>query len=167
MRYVIGTNPVNAQFVFHWMNSQIEKASPGSGWHGLTPGWHAVVHVEEDEDKNRRILAAVAFDGFIGRSAMMHIASDGSGRWFSRHFISECYRHAFETCKLTRLNAIAYHSNPAAIRLHEKLGHTKMCELTHQGGLDDHADLWGCDVDWWKTSKWNRPRETADINTSN
>lgn len=68
------------------------------------------------------ILAVVIYDRTNGIDCMMHIASDGSRRWLSRHFLCCAFYVPFIQWQQKRITALVRADNEAALRFDRHLG---------------------------------------------
>jgi RimJ/RimL family protein N-acetyltransferase len=70
-------------------------------------------------------LAVVVFDRFDEYNCQMHIASDGTKRWYSREFVSTCYRYAFLQMNMRRISVVIREDNARSLKLCRQLGHVE------------------------------------------
>lgn len=70
-------------------------------------------------------LVVVIFDRFDEYNCQMHIASDGTKRWYSRDFVSTCYRYAFNQMKLRRITVVIREDNARSLKACRQLGHVQ------------------------------------------
>lgn len=119
----------------------------------------AISHVQYDEDLNAEVLGVVAINNWSPAACEGHIASDGSTRWMSRTFAWTVYDFAFRHAGKFRFNFCVGIDNEAAVRMHEKLGHERMCQLNDAYGEDKHAYLYGLTKKQWLSGKFAQPRK--------
>lgn len=55
------------------------------------------------QTKGGKIVAAIVYDTFTTHNCFVHIASDGSRRWCTRHFLHEAFKYAFVTAGCERV----------------------------------------------------------------
>ena len=82
-------------------------------------------------------LAVVVFDRFDEHNCQMHIASDGTKRWYSKEFVSTCYRYAFNQMGLKRVTVVIREDNERSLKMCRQLGHTQECILKSWFGDKD------------------------------
>jgi RimJ/RimL family protein N-acetyltransferase len=70
-------------------------------------------------------LVVVVFDRFDEHNCQMHIASDGTKRWYSKEFVSTCYRYAFNQMNLKRVTVVIREDNVKSLKACKQLGHTQ------------------------------------------
>lgn len=154
MRYIGGRDSENAQYLWDWMAARW----PTEGRIPIMPRDFDALYHGEVVDKKLNILGIVGFTEWTHSTCMMHVASDGTGRWASRDFFYEVYHYLFDTNGLTSVYAVALLNNPKAIALHRKLGHRELTLLKHYDGKGKHALLFTMTFEDWAVSKWNKKR---------
>lgn len=82
-------------------------------------------------------LVVVVFTRFTPYNCEMSIASDGSRKWYSKEFVSTCYRYAFIQAKLWRITVVIEDDNEKSLKLCRQLGHTQESVLKHWFGEKD------------------------------
>lgn len=73
-------------------------------------------------EKNGRLSGVVVYDTFSPTDCYMHAASDGSGHWLTREFLSHVFAYPFITCGYRRVTAPVAESNTKSLRLNLHLG---------------------------------------------
>lgn len=68
------------------------------------------------------IIAVVAWDTFSPGTCCMHIASDGSGPWLTRPFLSAMFAYPFVQLRLRRVTGLIAASNRASLRFARHIG---------------------------------------------
>lgn len=92
-----------------------------------------------DEDVTRGlhcedVAVAVAFNGFIGQIAQMHVVIQKPEK-LTRRMVQETFRYAFETCGLVAVFGLVDSTNAAAIEFDTRLGFKEITRIK-DGGLD-------------------------------
>ena len=82
-----------------------------------------------------RIRGAVVYECVNQADCYMHVASDGSGRWLTREFLTHVFAYPFIQLGLRRVTAMVPAKNAHAIRFDEKLGFKR--EGYHPHGIPD------------------------------
>lgn len=112
----------------------LEWAVQRIGLHAFRPDAVAI-GLENDGE----VRAVCVFDGFSTVDCNMHIASDGSGRWLTRSFLTACFAYPFLQCKLRRVTGLVPARNAAALRFDEGLGFRR--EGYHRNANPEGGDL--------------------------
>lgn len=73
-------------------------------------------------EKNGVLAGVVVYDTFSPTDCYMHAASDGSGRWLTREFLTHIFAYPFIQCGYLRVTAPVAESNARSIRLNLHLG---------------------------------------------
>lgn len=68
------------------------------------------------------VSGAVLFSDWTGPNVLMHVASDGSRRWFNRTFLKLVFNYAFVQLGCLRITAAVAGSNTAASKFVDNLG---------------------------------------------
>lgn len=68
------------------------------------------------------LVAVCAYDGFSDCDVNIHIASDGSRWWLTRHFLVSIFAYPFIQCGLRRVTGLVPGKNTQALRFNRKLG---------------------------------------------
>lgn len=89
------------------------------------------VHLSRSEDLRmiahgtwehpRRVNAVVAYNGFFGKTACIHVASDGQ-RWMDRSFLYVAFHFPFVVCGLAAIIGAVPGNREKALRLNRHLG---------------------------------------------
>ena len=82
-------------------------------------------------------LVVVVFDRFSPFNCEMSIASDGTKRWYSRAFVSTCYRYAFNQMGLRRITVVVEEDNFKSLKMCRQLGHVQEAVLKEWFGDKD------------------------------
>lgn len=98
---------------------------------GYEPTQH--MRVIAREDVNGRIIGAVGFDRWNGKSCEMHCA--GEGNWLSRELLGAIFRYPFEVAGCSVVLAIVDSANERALRLNEHAGFERVATI--EGGHPD------------------------------
>ena len=88
-------------------------------------------------DSQGRLIGVVAFNGFVGKTAMMHCA--GIGNWVSRDLIIQSFRYPFVQLGLSQLFAAVAADNPRALKFDKHIGFKEW--ETIEDGWDQGTDL--------------------------
>lgn len=132
------------QFFLDWINNKIAtQFEPNSSRY--------LAYVKDDE-----VLAVVVFDHWTLNQVEVSIATDGTKRWASRHFINEVFEYAFTLPTITRCNFVVEVENKNAIQLHESLRHPREGLLKDWFGIDKDAYLYRLTRREWESSKWRK-----------
>jgi RimJ/RimL family protein N-acetyltransferase len=88
--------------------------------------------------RDHKVIAAAGYDNFNGQNIFGHIASDGSGKWLTRHFLHETFKYPFVTCGCQRMSVWVEADNYASRRFTTNLGFTAeaVLEKAGRGGVD-------------------------------
>jgi RimJ/RimL family protein N-acetyltransferase len=119
----------------------------------------AIAHVQYDEDLDAEVLGVVAINNWSPAACEGHIASDGSARWMTRQFARTVYRFVFDHAQKSRFNFCVGVDNTAAVRMHDKLGHERMCRLADAYGDGEDAYLYGLTKKQWLAGKFAETKE--------
>jgi RimJ/RimL family protein N-acetyltransferase len=76
------------------------------------------IGLERDGD----LVAAAVYDTFSPGTCLMHIASDGSGRWLNRDFLFRMFAYPFIQCGFRRVTGLISASNAASLRFARHIG---------------------------------------------
>ena len=87
-----------------------------------------IVHEHDGE-----IIAAIVYDDYNGNNILAHIASDGSRRWLTRHFLHEMFKYPFVTQGCGRITVWIEASNTNSRRFVTNLGFTAEAVLEKAG----------------------------------
>jgi RimJ/RimL family protein N-acetyltransferase len=100
---------------------------------GRTEDWKGIVQLRDGE-----IIAAVGYDQYNGANIFMHVASDGTSRWGTRHFLHEIFKYPFRTLGVDRITVWVERDNIASRRLVTNVGFTAEAVLQSAGrdGVD-------------------------------
>jgi RimJ/RimL family protein N-acetyltransferase len=100
---------------------------------GRTADWKGIVQLRNDE-----IIGAVGYDQYNGANIFMHVASDGTSRWGTRHFLHEVFKYPFKTLGVGRVTVWVEGNNVRSRRLVTNLGFTAEAVLSRAGrdGVD-------------------------------
>lgn len=90
-------------------------------------------------ESDGQLIAGVVFDGRIGGSIMMHVASDGSRHWMTPAYMAACFGYAFNQEKVNLIIGLVRADNNDARRFDEHLGFK-------QNGLLPQACMDGTDL---------------------
>lgn len=122
MTYAVVSDP-DAAYAFLFEKLGLERSSSFKG----------IVQLRNDE-----VIAAVGYDTFNHQNIFMHVASNGSGRWGTRHLLHEAFKYPFVTCKCGRVSAWVEANNYASRRLVSNLGFAPEATLEKAGrdGVD-------------------------------
>jgi RimJ/RimL family protein N-acetyltransferase len=85
------------------------------------------------------VVAAVGYDTFNYQNVFVHLASDGTSRWGTRHLLHEGFKYPFVTCGCKRITAWIEASNLASRRLATHLGFAP--EATLEKAARDGGDV--------------------------
>lgn len=91
------------------------------------------------EDDAGNLMAVCVFDGFSAVDAYMHIASNGTGRWLTREFLTACFAYPFIQCGLRRVTGLVPARNVAALKFDQNLGFRR--EGYHPSACPDGGDI--------------------------
>lgn len=80
---------------------------------------------------SRRLLAAVVFHDYTGRSIQCSLAAE-SPAWCSRRALRESFAYVFETCGCVRFTVMAASDNERSLSLIRRLG------FREEGRMRDH-----------------------------
>jgi RimJ/RimL family protein N-acetyltransferase len=83
--------------------------------------------------RNGVVVGAVGYDMFSGQNIFMHVASDGTSRWGTRHMLHEVFKYPFVTCGCKRVSAWVEASNLASRRLVTHVGFAPEATLEKAG----------------------------------
>ena|SRR5215471_3205686 len=97
---------------------------------GRTQDMKGLVQLRGDD-----VIAAVIFDSFTTHNCFMHIASDGSKKWMTRHGLHEVFKYAFITAGCERVTLWVEATNADSRALVQGLGFTLEAVL-HRAGRD-------------------------------
>jgi RimJ/RimL family protein N-acetyltransferase len=84
------------------------------------------------------VIAAAGYDQYNGQNIFGHIASDGTRRWLTRHFLYETFKYPFVTLGVQRMSVWVEASNHDSRRFVTNLGFTAEAVLEKAGrdGVD-------------------------------
>ena len=153
-RQIGGADDTNKQFLVDWMNKQI------SGWNlnpQELPDTRIFYQILVHDDAKVELISAVALNRWTPYTCEIHIATDKTKRWANRKYIYTVYDYIFNTCGLTRINALVHQDNEDAINLHRRLGHTEEGRLRHEFGPNEDAIVFGFTFEDWAVSRFNKP----------
>lgn len=90
------------------------------------------------QTRNGVITAAVIFDTFTTHNCWMHVASDGSKKWLTRHALHETFKYIFITAGLARVTVWVEETNYPSRAFVVALGFTMEAVLSKAGrdGVD-------------------------------
>ncbi len=142
------------QFFIDWMASRIDLDGVFKAEDAI-----AIAHVEYTEDLKAQVLGVVAINNWSPAACEGHIASNGSGRWMTRKFARFVYDFVFNHAGKCRFNFVVGVDNEQAVRMHDKLGHERMCRLADAYGDGRDAYLYGLTKKQWLTGKYVQPKE--------
>ena len=89
-------------------------------------------------EKDGQLVAGVIFDQYNGRSACMHVASDGTRQWMTRQYLMVCFDYPFNQLKLNKLIGLVDSTNTDALRFDKNLGFVEEAVIKDAG---KHGDL--------------------------
>lgn len=80
-------------------------------------------------ESDGRLVAVTVFDGFSECDCNMHVASDGSGHWLGKDFLTCSFAYPFVQLKLRRVTGLVPAKNVTALRFDLHLGfkHEGIC----------------------------------------
>jgi len=81
--------------------------------------------------RDDKVIAAIGYDQYNGQNVFMHVASDGTGKWSTRHILHEAFKFPFVTMGVARVSAWVEDSNYRSRRFVTNLGFTPEARLTH------------------------------------
>jgi RimJ/RimL family protein N-acetyltransferase len=87
--------------------------------------------------RDGEIIAAVIYDDYNGQNVFCHIASDGSKRWMTRHFLHEIFKYPFRTLGCGRITLWIDATNTDSIKFVTNLGFRREAVLD-SAGKDAH-----------------------------
>jgi RimJ/RimL family protein N-acetyltransferase len=90
--------------------------------------------------RDGEIIAAVIYDDYNGQNVFCHIASDGSKRWMTRHFLHEIFKYPFRTLGCGRITLWIDATNIDSIKFVTNLGFRREAVL-ESAGKDAHDVL--------------------------
>jgi RimJ/RimL family protein N-acetyltransferase len=96
---------------------------------------YSAIGLESDGE----LIAGVVFDSKVGKSIMMHVASNGSRHWMTPAYMAACFGYAFNQEKVNLIIGLVRADNVDAQRFDEHLGF-KRNGLLPQACMDG-ADL--------------------------
>jgi hypothetical protein len=113
-----------------------------------------------------KIRAVLVVNGFIGRAAVIHIASDGTRSWATRDILGGMFGYVFFYKNLQRIIGVTPEDNHPALSLALKLGFKLEGRLRGHG--DDTGDIltsmWRTECEWLHDPEPEpEPEPTADI----
>lgn len=103
-------------------------------------------------ERDGKLVGGVAYNEFNGRNLCAHIASDGSGRWLTRHFLWAMFDYPFNQARVARLTGLVGEGNAQARRFDEHLGfkyETRLAGAHPTGDLLVYV-MWREDCRWLK-----------------
>lgn len=86
-------------------------------------------------NKELALLGVVGYNGFCGRTCMMHVAGDG--RWVNREFLWAAFSYPFQQLDVVQVFATVASRNTQALRFNYHLGFTLMKTVVRGWGPDD------------------------------
>lgn len=86
---------------------------------------------------DKKLIGAVAYNGFNGRTCSMHTA--GSGNWVSRQFIRATFEYPFVTNNLVQVFGPVPANNERALKFNRHMGFDVLTRI--RGGWDEKVDL--------------------------
>lgn len=89
--------------------------------------------------RDGELIAVVVYDGFSRNDVNMHIASDGTGHWLTREFLTAAFAYPFLQCGLRRVTGLVPAKNRDALRFDQHLGFRR--EGYHHKAANDGGDL--------------------------
>lgn len=89
-------------------------------------------------EKDGKLIAGVLYDQYNGRSACMHVASDGSRKWMTRDYLWICFDYPFNQLKLNKLLGLVDSTNEKALAFDKHLGFVEEAIIKDAG---KHGDL--------------------------
>jgi RimJ/RimL family protein N-acetyltransferase len=87
--------------------------------------------------RNGETIAAVVYDDCNGANIFMHVASDGSRHWLTRHFLHEAFKYPFITQGCSRITLWIDGRNTDSRRFAVNLGFRPEAVL-EKAGRDGH-----------------------------
>lgn len=72
--------------------------------------------------RNGEVVGVVGYETYNGQNIFMHVASDGSRKWATRHFIHEVFKYPFVTLGCGRVSCWIEEDNKRSIALVRRLG---------------------------------------------
>jgi len=151
---ITGINHPQHRFFIEWMASRLALEGEFKAESAI-----AIAHVEYSPDLQADVLGVVALNDWRPASCEGHIASDGSGRWMTRKFAHTVYDFVFRHAAKFRMNFVVGTENAPAIRMHDKLGHERMCHLADAYGDGKDAYLYGLTKKQWLAGKFASPHK--------
>ena len=85
--------------------------------------------------KAGEVVGAVGYDTYNGQNIFMHVASDLSRKWATRHFIHEVFKYPFVTLGVQRVTCWIEEDNRLSVALVRALGFSPEAVL-HKAGRD-------------------------------
>lgn len=73
-------------------------------------------------ERNGSLIAAAVYDTFSPGTCLMHIASDGSGRWLTKDFLFRMFAYPFLQCGFRRVTGLISASNTASLTFARHIG---------------------------------------------
>ena len=116
-RYCVISDPVAA---FDYINQQFHL-----DW---TPDLKGLV-----QTRDGKIIAAAAFTNYTGSNIFIHVASDGTRRWLTRHALHEVFKYPFVTAGCRRITLWIEADNYRSRGFAMALGFAPEATLKHAG----------------------------------
>lgn len=87
---------------------------------------------------NGEVVAAAGYDTFTTHNCFLHLASDGSRKWMTRHFLHETFKYPFVTAGCERITAWIEKPNLRSRAIARRTGFTQEAVLEKAGrdGVD-------------------------------
>ena len=73
-------------------------------------------------ERDGDLVAGVVFNEFNGVNMNMHVASDGTRQWMTRHYLWACFDYPFNQAKVNRITALVGEGNTPSRRFVEHIG---------------------------------------------
>ncbi|WP_276200284.1 GNAT family protein [Chelatococcus sp. XZ-Ab1] len=89
------------------------------------------------------LRAVVVFDRFSATDCLLHVASSGNGRWFSRELAIRAMAYPFLQCGLPRITAIISEHNAESLRITRKFGFVEEGRMRKAGEHGEDELLFG------------------------
>lgn len=90
-------------------------------------------------ERDGRLVAGVAYEGFSGRNIWMHVAAEPGGRWVTRSYARACFAYPFLQLGVDAVRGYVSESNERAMRFDQHLGFKPEARLV--GAAPDGGDV--------------------------
>jgi RimJ/RimL family protein N-acetyltransferase len=90
-------------------------------------------------ERDGRLIAGVAYEGFNGQNVWMHVAATPGAKWMTRGYLRYCFQYPFEELGVNRVSGYVEASNTQACRFDEHLGFVQEARL--RGVAADGGDV--------------------------